>query len=123
MEYKRLFDGSYRFMSLIWDNEPIGSMSLVRLCEEAFGWKKSTTFTMLKKLADKGLVKNEDSIVTSLVPRENVQRTESRLFVDQTFSGSLPDFLTAFFGGKTISDAEAYELYALIDAHRKEGNE
>ena len=120
MEYKRLFEGSYRLMSLIWDNEPIGSMSLVRLCSEELGWKKSTTFTMLKKLAEKGLIKNEDSVVTSLVPREMVLRAESQRFVEQTFSGSLPEFLTAFFGGKTIDDAEAETLYALIEAHRKE---
>ena len=120
MEYKRLFEGSYRLMTLIWDNEPIGSTELVKLCAKELGWQKSTTYTMLKKLAAKDLLKNEDSVVTSLVPREMVQRAESRLFIEQTFSGSLPDFLTAFFDGKTIGDGEAEQLYALIEAHRKE---
>ena len=123
MEYKRLHEGSYRFLSLIWENEPIGSMQLVKLCENEFGWKKSTTFTMLKKLEEKGLVKNEGSVVKSLVTRDNVQRTESRLFVDQTFSGSLPDFLTAFFVGKPISDEEARELNERIEALRKGGEQ
>ena len=119
MEYKRLSESDLRFMTLVWDNEPVGSMSLVKLCEGAFGWKKSTTFTMLKRLAEKGLLKNDGAVVTSLVPRNSVQRTESRLFVDQAFSGSLPDFLAAFFGGNTISEEEASELYALIEAHRR----
>jgi len=120
MEYKMLSESDYRFMSLVWDNEPVGSMSLVKLCAEAFGWKKSTTFTMLKRLAEKGLLKNDGAVVTALVPRESVQRTESRLFVDRTFAGSLSEFLAAFFNGKTITDAEAERLYALIEAHRKE---
>ena len=120
MEYKRLCGSDLRFMKIVWDNEPIGSMELVRLCGEELGWKKSTVFTMLKKLGEKGLLKNENSVVTSLAARGSVESSESRLFVQQTFRGSLPDFLTAFFGGKTISDAEADELYSLIEAHRKE---
>ena len=114
MDYKRLGEIEYRFMGLIWDREPIGSMALVALCAEEFGWKKSTTFTMLKRLA-----KNEAAIVTSLVPRETVARKESESFVKQAFNGSLPGFLVAFLGGKTVSEEEAEELKRLIDGHRQ----
>lgn len=117
MEYKRLGESEYRFMRLIWAKEPVGSMALVKLCEEEFGWKKSTTFTMLKRLGEKGLVKNEDALVTSAVPRDMVQRRESESFIRQTFEGSLPGFLVSFLGGKRISAEEAKELKKLIDDH------
>ena len=119
MEYKRLGEIEYRLMLLIWDNEPMGSMQLVSLCAEEFGWKKSTTFTMLKRLCEKGLVQNENAVVTSLVSREELQRTESASFIDRTFAGSLPSFLVSFLGDKTISDEEADALKKLIDSHRK----
>ena len=118
MEYKRLGEVEYRFISLIWDNEPIGSMKLVELADKAFGWKKSTTFTMLKRLIDKGLVQNVGSVVSSAVPREQVQRRESQSFIENNFGGSLPGFLVSFFGGKQISETEAEELKRLIDKHR-----
>ena len=119
MDNRKLCESDYRFMSVIWDNEPLTSSALVEKCAEALGWKKSTTYTMLKKLCEKGLAKNESSTVTSLVSRNMVQKTESERFVEQTFSGSLPGFLVAFLGGKTISDAEAEELKKLIDSHRE----
>lgn len=118
MEKNRLGTMEYRFLSFIWDNEPIGSMQLVKKCNEEFDWKKSTTFTMLRKLIEKGLVSNEDSTVTSCVSRRDVEKAESDYFMDQTFSGSLPSFLTAFFDGKRISDEEAEELKKLIDSYR-----
>lgn len=118
MESRRLCESDYRLMSIIWDSEPTSSMNLVRLCAEQLGWKKSTVFTMLRKLSEKGLVRNEDSIVTSLVPREAVQKQESKLFVEQTFSGSLPNFLVSFFGGRTLSEKEAEELKKLIDEYK-----
>ena len=118
MELYRLGTMEYRFLSLIWDNEPINSMKLVQLCNEVFDWKKSTTYTMLKQLQKKGLVANQNAIVTSLVPKEQVQANESEVFMNETFSGSLPSFLTAFLGGKTISEEEAEELKQLIDSYR-----
>lgn len=118
MEKSRLGTMEYRFLTLIWENEPIGSMQLVEKCREAFDWKKSTTFTMLRKLKEKGLVGNEDSVVVSRVDRKDVEKAESDYFMDQTFSGSLPGFLTAFMNGKTISDEEAEELKRLIDSFR-----
>ncbi|MBQ2545003.1 MAG: BlaI/MecI/CopY family transcriptional regulator [Clostridia bacterium] len=118
-ENRRLADSDFRFMTVIWDNEPVGSMRLVDLCADALGWKKSTTFTMLRKMCAKGMAKNEHSTVTSLVSREQVRRTESERFVSETFSGSLPGFLVAFMDGKTLSDKEVDELKRLIDEHRK----
>ncbi len=118
IEYKRLGEAEYRFMNLIWENEPTGSMQLVKLCGDEFGWKKSTTFTMLKRLSEKGLIRNENAVVVSLVPPETVRQRESESFVDQTFRGSLPNFLVSFFAGKKISDEEADELKKLIDEHR-----
>ena len=119
METKRLFDGEARFMNIIWDSEPVSSGALVEKCAAALGWKKSTTYTMLKRLGEKGLVKNENAVVTALVTREQVQSSESAYVVEQTFSGSLPGFLVAFLGGRTISEEEAEELKKLIDAHKE----
>ena len=119
MEAKRLFDGELRFLSIIWEHEPVPSGELVRLCEAELGWKKSTTYTMLKRLADKGLLRNENAIVTSLVSRAEVQAAESESVVQQTFDGSLPGFLVAFLGGKTISNEEAEAIKRLIDEHRE----
>ena len=114
MAYHRLCESDYRFLSLIWDHEPVNSTELVRISAAELGWKKSTVYTMLKKLSDKGLVVNEDATVRSLVPREEIQMQESRSFVDQTFSGSLPGFLVSFYGGKCITPEEAAELEKLI---------
>ncbi len=119
MEPKRLFEGELRFLSIIWEHEPVPSGELVRLCEAELGWKKSTTYTMLKRMAEKGLVKNERTTVTSLVSRAEVQAAESQCVVEQSFAGSLPGFLVAFLGGKTISDEEAEAIKRLIDEHRE----
>ena len=114
-----LCESDYRFMSVIWENEPLTSGALVEKCAGTLGWKKSTTYTMLKKLCEKGFAENEKSTVRSLIPRESVQKAESERIVEQTFSGSLPGFLVAFLGGKTISEGEAEELKRLIDSHRE----
>ena len=119
MEHLKLCESDYRFMTVIWDHEPVPSGKLVELCLQKLGWKKPTTYTTLKKLCEKGFAKNERSCVTSLVARESVQKAESERIVEQTFSGSLPGFLVAFLGGKTISESEAEELKRLIDSHRE----
>lgn len=118
MNELRLCESDFRFMSVIWDNEPLPSGELVKLCGEKFGWKKSTTYTMLKKMCEKGFAKNDGSLVTSLVERNRVQAYASEHFVEQTFGGSLPDFLVSFLGGKKISEKEAEELKRLIDSHK-----
>ncbi len=120
MENLKLCESDYRFMTVIWDNEPMPSGRLVELCAQRLGWKKPTTYTTLKKLCDKGFAQNQDTIVTAIVKREQVQAYASEHFVEHTFAGSLPGFLTAFLGGKTISDKEASQLKDLIDAHREE---
>ena len=118
MELK-LCESDYRFMTVIWDNEPVASGELVKLCAEKFDWKKSTTYTMLKKMTEKGFAENKDSTVNSLVPREKAEKFASEHFVEHTFKGSLPGFLAAFFDGKSISEKEAEELKSLIDGYKK----
>lgn len=119
MDDLRLAEGEYRFACIVWDNEPLPSGKLVELCREELGWKKSTTYTVLKKLVDRGILRNDSAVVSAAVPWEEVLREESRAVVERTFAGSLPSFLAHFMGGRTISDAEADELKALIDQYRE----
>lgn len=119
MEELKLCESDYRFMSVIWENEPVTSRKLVDLCAQKLGWKKSTTYTTLKKLCDKGFAQNIETVVSSLILQSQVQLYESERFVERTFEGSLPRFLIAFLGGKTLSEKEAAELKRLIDAHRE----
>ena len=104
-----------RFADLIWQREPISSPELVKLCEKEFDWKKSTTYTVLKKLCDRGIFKNENATVTSLVTREEFYGHKSREFVEDSFGGSIPKFLTAFMGGKKLTQKQAEEIKELID--------
>ncbi len=120
MEHLRLAEGEYRFARIVWENEPLPSGKLVELSQKELGWKKSTTYTVLKKLVERGILRNENAVVTAAVPREDILREESRAVVDRAFEGSLPSFLAHFMGGKTISNAEADELKALIDRFREE---
>ena len=119
MEFKRLGDCDYKFMQIVWDNEPVNSGRLVELCTQQLGWKKSTTYTTIKKMAEKGLLRNEKATVVSLVPREQVQKEESDYFVNRTFGGSLPQFIAAFLGGSTISAKEAEEIQRMIEEHKE----
>lgn len=116
-----LGESEYRFACIVWENEPVKSSRLVELCAQRFGWKKSTTYTVLKNLIGKGVLQNENSMVTALVPQTEVQKAESAAVVERTFAGSLPQFVAAFLGGKGISESEAEELQKMIDAYRKGG--
>lgn len=116
-----LADGEYRFACIVWENEPLPSGRLVELSLKQLGWKKSTTYTVLRKLEERGVLRNENSVVTSVIPKEDILREESRAVVEGTFGGSLPSFITAFMGGRTISAQEADELKSLIDRFREEG--
>ena len=120
MEKYKLFDAELKFMNIIWEEEPIKSGELVRVCNEKLGWKKSTTYTVLRKLAQRGVLKNENTVVTSIVKREDTQIYESHEVVEKSFGGSLPKFLTAFFGNKKISNDEAEELKKLIDSYKED---
>lgn len=111
----KLFDSEYRFASIIWEQEPVSSGRLVKLCEETLNWKKSTTYTVLKKLCDRGILRNDDTVVTSIVKKTDVQRYESEQMVQRTFDGSLPLFVASFMSGKTLNREEVKELKRLID--------
>ncbi len=115
MDNLKLCESDYRFMKLVWEHEPVHSSKLVELCNQEFGWKKSTTYTMIKKLSEKGYARSEDAIVTSIIPKEEVQSFESKYIINNTFDGSLPSFLASFLGGSTLSKEEALELKKLID--------
>lgn len=107
------------FAALIWDNEPLPSSRLVELCAEELDWKKSTTYTVLRRLCQKGIFRNEGGMVTSLLSREEFAACQSREFVDQAFDGSLPKFLAAFASRKKLSAEEIDQLQRLIDESRK----
>ena len=117
MEYARLCDSDYRFMCIVWENAPVNSGELVRLCQENLGWKKSTTYTVIKKLCEKGYIQNDDATVRVLIPKEQAQTNESTYFVERTFDGSLPSFVAAFLGGRTITEEEAKQLRKMIRDH------
>ncbi|MDE5933984.1 MAG: BlaI/MecI/CopY family transcriptional regulator [Lachnospiraceae bacterium] len=114
-EYK-LAEGEARFAELIWQKEPITSPELVKLCEKEFQWKKSTTYTVLKKLCERGIFQNEKAVVTSLISKEEFYGYKSRKFVEESFGGSIPRFLTAFMGGKKLTKEQAAEIRELIDS-------
>ncbi|WP_342561606.1 BlaI/MecI/CopY family transcriptional regulator [Paenibacillus sp. FSL R7-0345] len=115
METYKLFDAEYKFACLIWDNEPINSTELVKLSQAKLGWKKSTTYTVLRKLCERGILQNEDATVTAIIKKEEVQQYESETVVEKAFGGSLPQFLTAFLGKKKLSGQEAEELKRIIE--------
>lgn len=121
MQDLKLCESDYRFMSVVWDAAPVSSGELTKLCADKLGWKKSTSYTVLKKLAERGFVQNENATVTALVPRERVQAFESGYVVDKAFGGSLPAFVAAFTRGRRLTDREADELQRLIDEARKGG--
>lgn len=117
VEQLKLCDSDYRFMLIVWEHAPVNSGILAGLCLEKLGWKKSTTYTAIKKLSQKGYIKNEHAIISVQIPKERVQADASAHFVEKTFEGSLPRFLTAFLTGKTLSAKEADSIRALIDQH------
>lgn len=117
MEDLKLCESDYRFMRVVWEYAPLPSGELVKLCAEKLGWKKPTTYTVLRKLSERGFVKNEDTVVTALIPKERVQVYQSEHFVDRVFEGSLPQFLVSFLGNRTLSEKEARELREIIDRY------
>lgn len=108
-----------RFAELIWDDEPISSTELVHLAERELEWKKSTTYTVLKRLCEKGIFQNEGGVVTSRLSREEYAARQSEQFVEETFSGSLPAFLTAFTRRKKLTEEEIDQLQRLIERNRR----
>lgn len=119
MEETKLGVIETRFAELIWQYAPLPSGELVKLCGEELSWKKSTTYTVLKKLCDRGLFQNTGGVVSVLISREEFQAMQSRQFVEETFDGSLPAFLTAFTSRKKLSDQEIDQLQQLIEENRR----
>ena len=110
-----------RFADIVWANEPVSSGDLVKLCKEELNWKKSTTYTVLRKLCEKGLFRNADGIVTSLISRDDFYSSKSEQIIEESFDCSLPAFVAAFISRKSLTEKEADEIQRMIDAFRKEG--
>ena len=119
MQDLKLCESEYRFMQIVWEAAPLTSGQLAALCLEKLGWKKSTTYTVLKKLCGRGFVQNQKAVVTPLVKREDVQSYQSEVFVERTFSDSLPAFIAAFVRGRKLDEEEAEEIKRMIDQSRR----
>ena len=115
METLKLFDGEYKFLNVVWELEPVNSTALCKACESRLGWKKSTTYTVLRKLCERGVLQNDSAVVTALVTLDQAQRLESGAVVSKTFGGSLPAFVAAFLQGNSLSESEASEIRSMIE--------
>ncbi len=120
MKLKKLGEAEERFAKIIWSKEPLGSGDLVKLAETELGWQKSTTYTVLKKLCQRGIFKNENAIVTSLISEDEYYSNQSIMFVEDTFGGSLPKFISSFIGGGKLSRKQAEEIKRLIDEYEED---
>ncbi len=121
MNTPKIFESEYRFCLILWEQEPVKSSELVRLCQERLGWKPTTTYTVIKRLSERGVVKNENSVVTALVSREQVQATEIEELVEKKFGGSLPAFVAAFTKHGRITEKEIDQVQRMIDRFREGG--
>ena len=111
----KIFESEYRFCLILWKHEPINSTQLARICKEELGWSRTTTYTVIKRLSDRGVVKNENATVTSLVSKEEVQASEMDEFVEKTFEGSLPAFIAAFARRQELSEKDIEEIRKIIE--------
>ena len=119
MEEFKLYDAEYKFLDLIWEYEPINSTELSKVCFQKLGWKKSTTYTMLRKLSEKNILKNENATVTTLITREQVQKYESEVLLEKSFDNSLPAFIATFLKDRTLSHKEAENIIKMIEEATK----
>lgn len=120
MSTPKVFESEYRFCLILWENEPIKSSELVSLCKEKLGWKPTTTYTVIKRLSERGVVKNENTVVSSLVSKDEIQESEIDKMVEKTFEGSVPAFLAAFTKKRNLSEREISEIRKMIDGFEKE---
>ena len=120
METPKIFESEYRFCLILWEHEPIKSSELVKLCRERLGWKPTTTYTVIKRLSERGVLKNENTVVSALVSKDEVQANEISEMVERTFEGSLPAFIAAFTKHQKISEDELDALQRMIDRYRRE---
>ena len=121
METPKIFESEYRFCLILWEHEPVKSSELVKLCREQLGWKPTTTYTVIKRLSERGVVKNENTVVTSLVSKDAVQAAEIDELVEKKFEGSLPAFLAAFTKSRRMSPEELDQVQEMIDRYREGG--
>ena len=119
MNTPKVFESEYRFCLILWEHEPVKSSELVNLCKEQLGWKPTTTYTVIKRLSERGVLKNENTVVTSLVSKDEVQAAEINEMVEKTFEGSLPAFVAAFTKHQNISEEEIDAVQKMIDRFRK----
>lgn len=119
METPKVFESEYRFCLILWEHEPIKSSELVNLCREQLGWKPTTTYTVIKRLSERGVLKNENTIVSALVTKDQVQAAEINELVEKTFEGSLPAFVAAFTKHRNLSEEEIDAVQQMIDRYRK----
>ncbi|MDE7044518.1 MAG: BlaI/MecI/CopY family transcriptional regulator [Acetatifactor sp.] len=112
---EKIYEGEYRFLNILWENEPIASPKLVQLCNERLGWKKSTTYTVIKKLIDKGIVQNDNTIVSALVSKEEVDRQDSEELLQRTSKGNIPAFFAAFLKDRKLSREDVEHIRQIID--------
>lgn len=120
METPKIFESEYRFCLILWEQEPVDSSRLVKLCKEQLGWSKSTTYTVIRRLAERGVVKNENAVVTSRISKEEAQNSRLQEMVDETFEGSMPAFIAAFSRSKRLTRREVEQLQQLIDSFEEE---
>ena len=120
MNTPKIFESEYRFCLILWENEPVGSTELVKLCKEQLGWSKATTYTVIRRLAERGIVKNENAVVTALISKEEAQASRLNDMVEETFEGSMPAFIAAFSRSKKLSRREVDQLKQLIDSYEEE---
>ena len=121
MDTPKIFESEYRFCLILWEHEPVKSSELVRLCKEQLGWKPTTTYTVIKRLSERGVLKNEDTMVSSLVSKDEVQAAEIDELVEKKFEGSLPAFVAAFTRHQKLSEKEIDEVQRMIDRFREGG--
>ena len=119
MEVPKVIESEYRFCLILWENEPVKSSQLVELCKEQLGWKPTTTYTVIKRLSERGVLKNENTVVTSLVSKDEIQAAQIEEMVEKTFEGSLPAFVAAFTKHQRLSDDEIDAVQQMIDRFRK----
>lgn len=119
MNTPKVFESEYRFCLILWEHEPVKSSELVNLCKEQLGWKPTTTYTVIKRLSERGVLKNENTVVTSLVSKDQVQAAEISEMVEKTFEGSLPAFIAAFTKHQKLSKKEIDQVQEMIDRFRK----
>lgn len=122
METPKIFESEYRFCQILWAHEPVRSRELVALCAEHLGWKPTTTCTVIKRLSERGVLKNENTVVTSLIAQDEAQTAEIDELLDKRFDGSLPAFVAAFTKSSHVSDKELDEVQKMIDLYRKENH-